>query len=47
MFGVGRDDWDTGERLYAGNRGDLPETEFDFGAGFATNQTELRQQHGE
>jgi len=43
VFGAGRDDWDTGERLYSGNRGDLPGTEFDFGAGFAASQAELRQ----
>jgi Protein of unknown function (DUF742) len=40
VFGAGRDDWDTGERLYPGTHGDLPETDFDFGAGFAANQAE-------
>jgi len=45
VFGAGRDDWDTAERLYSGTRGDLPGAEFDFGAGFAVNQAELRQ-HG-
>lgn len=34
MFGAGRDDWDSGERLYAGDRGDLSGPGFDFGAGF-------------
>jgi Protein of unknown function (DUF742) len=35
VFGAGRDDWDSGERLYAGDRGDLSAPGFDFGAGFA------------
>ena len=34
MFGAGRDDWDSGERLYPGDRGDLSGPGFDFGAGF-------------
>jgi hypothetical protein len=35
VFGAGRDDWDSGERLFAGDRGDLSGPGFDFGAGFA------------
>src|SRR5215469_5623251 len=34
VFGAGRDDWDSGERLYPGDRGDLSSPGFDFGAGF-------------
>jgi Protein of unknown function (DUF742) len=44
VFGAGRDEWDTGDRLYQGDRGGLPDSEFDFGAGFATSHPELRQQ---
>jgi hypothetical protein len=35
VFGAGRDDWDSGERLYGGGRGDLSGPDLDFVAGFA------------
>jgi hypothetical protein len=35
VFGAGRDDWDSGERLYPGDRDGLSGSGFDFGAGFA------------
>lgn len=35
MFGAGRDDWDSGERLYPGDHDGLSGPGFDFGAGFA------------
>ena len=38
MFGAGRDDWDSGERLFAGDRGDLSGPGFDFGAGFGPDR---------
>ena len=38
MFGAGRDDWDSGERLYPGDRDDLSGPGFDFGAGFGSDR---------
>ena len=38
MFGAGRDDWDSGERLFAGDRGDLSDPGFGFGAGFGPDR---------
>ena len=32
MFGVGRDEWDADERLYAGDQGDYARPEFDYAA---------------
>ncbi len=32
MFGVGRDEWDAGERLYAGDQEDYARPEFDYAA---------------
>jgi hypothetical protein len=43
VFGVGRDDWDADERLYAGDRGDPARTDFDFAAGFAPDAQGARQ----
>jgi hypothetical protein len=40
VFGAGRDDWDSGERLYPGDRGDLSGPGFDFGAGFGSDLTD-------
>jgi len=37
VFGVGRDDWDSDERFYPGDRGVLPGPEFDFASGFAAD----------
>jgi len=34
VFGNGRDDWDSGERLYAGDHGDLSGPGYEFGSGF-------------
>ena len=36
MFGHGRDDWDTGERLYPENRDDLGGPEFDYVPGHSS-----------
>ena len=33
MFGHGRDDWDTGDRLYPDDRDDLSGAEFDYVSG--------------
>jgi Protein of unknown function (DUF742) len=38
VFGAGRDDWDSDERLFAGDRGDLSGPGFDFGAGFGPDR---------
>lgn len=43
MFGTGRDDWDSGERLYSGDHGDLSGPGYEFGAGFATDRGDAWQ----
>ena len=44
MFGNGRDDWDSGERLYSGDHGDLSGPGFDFGAEFSADRSEGQRQ---
>ena len=38
MFGTGRDDWDSGERLYSGDHGDLASPGYDFGTAFGPDR---------
>ncbi len=40
MFGHGRDDWDTGERLYPPHRDELGAPEFDYAPGHAARPRE-------
>jgi hypothetical protein len=44
VFGTGRDDWDSGERLFAGDHGDLSGPGFDFGADFSADRAEAQRQ---
>ncbi len=44
MFGAGRDDWDSSERLYSGDRSDLSGVGYDFGTGFGVDD-DPRQQY--
>lgn len=43
MFGVGRDDWDAGERLYSVDRGGPVRNDVDLAAGFAPEPQGPRQ----
>jgi hypothetical protein len=46
VFGVGRDEWDAEERLYAGDHDDYARSEFDYGAELNHGSSDLWQQHG-
>jgi Protein of unknown function (DUF742) len=47
VFGAGRDDWDSSERLYSGDRGDLSDSGYDFGTGFGSDYPDPRQQYSD
>jgi Protein of unknown function (DUF742) len=42
VFGLGRDDWDAGERLYPAGQDDVGPPDFEFGAGHSPAPTDSR-----